>query len=242
MHRVQRGADIRLYSQVTQTLRQRILDGYWKSGDKIPTEDQLCELCDVSRITVRRALLQLESDGLLYRVQGSGTYVARPQYLQEIGKRYGVFDAMSPRLASSAQLIAVEEKRLPHWASLLLDVQPQERQAWQVTVQYSVQKEPFCIAFHYLPKSVFPMIPQADKSGQWIEQILFDMMNNKPSQTQEIIGAANLGRSDARHLKTHINAAVMQVDRVDILQDKKIHLCRSLILADRFAFVTNLTK
>lgn len=47
-------------------------------GDKLPTEAELCKTYDVSRITVRRALGDLEREGRLVREQGRGTFVSRP--------------------------------------------------------------------------------------------------------------------------------------------------------------------
>ncbi|GAA1392037.1 GntR family transcriptional regulator [Luteococcus peritonei] len=57
-------------------LAKRIVD--MEPGDKLPTEADLCEAYKVSRITVRRALGDLEREGLLVREQGRGTFVARP--------------------------------------------------------------------------------------------------------------------------------------------------------------------
>lgn len=47
-------------------------------GDQIPTESELCKTYSVSRITVRRAIGDLEREGLLVRQQGRGTFVSRP--------------------------------------------------------------------------------------------------------------------------------------------------------------------
>jgi GntR family histidine utilization transcriptional repressor len=45
----------------------------------VPSENELCELCDVSRMTARRALEEMTQDGVLYRVQGRGTFVSPPK-------------------------------------------------------------------------------------------------------------------------------------------------------------------
>ena len=64
-----------LWHQVEQSIRAAIDSGTWKSGARIPGEDQLTDLLGVSRITVRHALANLEAAGILRREHGRGTFV-----------------------------------------------------------------------------------------------------------------------------------------------------------------------
>lgn len=78
------------YRQLADELRHNIESGVYAKGRKMPTEAELQAEHGVSRHTVREALQQLLSDGLIYRVQGSGTYVSGRQegpgrYLRSIG-------------------------------------------------------------------------------------------------------------------------------------------------------------
>ncbi len=66
-----------LYEQVKQHLLDRIAAGVFKDGEKIPSEYELMETLGASRMTVHRALREMSADGLLYRVQGSGTFVSK---------------------------------------------------------------------------------------------------------------------------------------------------------------------
>jgi DNA-binding FadR family transcriptional regulator len=61
--------------QAIDQLRQRIADGTWPLGVKIPTEPQLVEMLGVGRNTVREAVRALVHAGVLECRQGSGTYV-----------------------------------------------------------------------------------------------------------------------------------------------------------------------
>ena len=73
-----------LYFQLQEILRRKILDEYYKPGDLIPTEKELQELYNVSRITVRNAVNGLVFEDLLIKKQGLGTIVAYPR-MQEVG-------------------------------------------------------------------------------------------------------------------------------------------------------------
>jgi DNA-binding LacI/PurR family transcriptional regulator len=65
-----------LYEKIINYLRQEIESQRFKPGDKLPTEMELAERFGVSRITSKRALADLSAEGLIYRVRGSGSYVA----------------------------------------------------------------------------------------------------------------------------------------------------------------------
>ena len=67
-----------LYETVAAKLRSQINGGILNPGDQIPTEKELCEACGVSRITVRRAVSELEKEGILEKRQGKGTFVTTP--------------------------------------------------------------------------------------------------------------------------------------------------------------------
>ena len=63
-----------LYLQVRDALAQRIATGEWKPGDAIPNENDLARQLGVSPGTVRRSLDLLESEHLLTRRQGCGSF------------------------------------------------------------------------------------------------------------------------------------------------------------------------
>lgn len=65
-----------MYMRIQQYIRDQIESGNWESDTAIPTEFELMEQFGVSRITVTTALRQLVSEGIIYRIQGKGTYVS----------------------------------------------------------------------------------------------------------------------------------------------------------------------
>ncbi len=65
----------RISEAVLQQMKSMIARGEWKPGDKIPAEPVLAEMFGVSRLSVRDALQQLTSMGIVERKQGRGTFV-----------------------------------------------------------------------------------------------------------------------------------------------------------------------
>ena len=72
-------ADTPKYLQVYAALRQQIQSGQLKRGDRLPSEADLVRTFGASRITVGRAVRELQSAGMVERRVGSGTYVKAPQ-------------------------------------------------------------------------------------------------------------------------------------------------------------------
>ncbi|MEM7168991.1 MAG: histidine utilization repressor [Pseudomonadota bacterium] len=68
-----------LYQQVKDAVVERILDGQWPEGSKVPSENEMTQSLGVSRMTINRALRELTAEGWLDRVQGAGSFVAGPR-------------------------------------------------------------------------------------------------------------------------------------------------------------------
>ena len=68
------------YQGIKDFILERIDAGEWSEGDQVPSENELAREFNVARMTVNRALRELTSEQVLTRVQGSGTFVARPKY------------------------------------------------------------------------------------------------------------------------------------------------------------------
>lgn len=64
------------HSQISQWLRQQIEEGVYQTEEKLPSENDLAKKFDVSRVTIRRALQSLESESIIYRCQGLGSFVS----------------------------------------------------------------------------------------------------------------------------------------------------------------------
>jgi GntR family transcriptional regulator len=65
-----------MYVQIIEQIKQRIAVGDWKTGDELPSIRQLAVDSTVSVITVKRAYLELEREGVIHTRQGRGSFVA----------------------------------------------------------------------------------------------------------------------------------------------------------------------
>lgn len=82
--KLNRRSAIPLYYQLKEIIRDKIMNGEWKEGDDIPSETTLAEDFEISRATVRQALGELVSEGMLTRKRGKGTYVCNRKGLRDL--------------------------------------------------------------------------------------------------------------------------------------------------------------
>jgi GntR family histidine utilization transcriptional repressor len=78
------------YQRIKSYILGGINDGQWASGALLPSENQLAERFSLSRMTVNRAIKELESDGVVERIRGKGTFVAPPKPLTSVLKIQGI--------------------------------------------------------------------------------------------------------------------------------------------------------
>jgi GntR family transcriptional regulator, histidine utilization repressor len=109
------------YGQVKAFIQQHISSGEWKPGNPVPSEATLMKQFGVSRMTVNRALRELTAEGMVVRVQGSGTFVAE---LHRISSTLTIRDIQEEVLErghvhAARVLLAITEKATAELAKTL---------------------------------------------------------------------------------------------------------------------------
>lgn len=93
------------HEAVERHLRSRIAGLH--PGDPLESEAELCDLFQVSRMTVRQAMNRLVSEGAIYRISGVGTFVGQPEVHREMGKLRSFTDEMAARgLRASSRVLS----------------------------------------------------------------------------------------------------------------------------------------
>lgn len=114
-----------LYQQVADTLRREIAEGNYRVGERIPSEEALCEHFGVSRITVRAAIDLLAEAGLLRRRQGKGTFVSAPPIEQELIQLNDfVEDMTAAGIVPTSRIIHLGEEPAPAEVARSLELAP----------------------------------------------------------------------------------------------------------------------
>ena len=92
------------YETVKTSIQQRIADGGWQPGVRLPSERELVQEFGCTRMTVHRALRELEAEGLIERRQGSGSYVAELHPISNLLQVRDIHDEIVERVKAGAEI------------------------------------------------------------------------------------------------------------------------------------------
>ena len=76
MFEIDKNVPIPIYYQLKELIKKKIKDGEFKPGDRLPTEQELCEIFSISRTPVGKALTELSYEGIIYRRPRLGTFIS----------------------------------------------------------------------------------------------------------------------------------------------------------------------
>jgi GntR family transcriptional regulator len=150
--KIKRESSVALYVQIAERLAQDIANGLYGLSERLPTEHELMERYDVSRVTVRQAITQLMRQGLVVSKQGKGTFVAGPVVEHGLEELKGFYDTLVSRgHAPETKLLIFGPMQAPHEAQEKLG----EGAAPLIHLVrvYLLHGQPFALVRAWLPSS-----------------------------------------------------------------------------------------
>src|SRR5512135_1228144 len=139
------------YRTLAASLRDAIRNGEYADGQQLPTEEQLAARHSVSRQTVRRAMQDLVSEGIIYRVAGRGTYpvAEADRYLRHFGS---VEELMALSLDTECEVVSPLQRKVDVATASRLRLPSDEIS--HVTLVRRHAGVPFCYTSVYLPPRI----------------------------------------------------------------------------------------
>lgn len=194
-----RNSALPLYHQLKTLLKEDIDNGLYGPGDLMPSEHQLATAYEVSRVTVKQAVIDLVREGLLYRIQGKGTFVAAPVVQQELRGMFSFSeDARKNGLNPTDRLLNFTVKRAGKKLAHRLGI-PEDAQVLEIHRLRVVNDTPMAIQRAYLPAAAFPGLTRDDLlSYGSLYRLLDEKYQRRPAGGRETycVGLADVGESD----------------------------------------------
>ncbi len=174
-----------LYIKIKEALKKSILEGLYKAHEKLPSEKSLMTQFGVSRITVRQALRDLTSEGLIFSSQGKGTFVSKPKAVQDVHRLEGFGEAMASKgYDTNARVVGIRQMIGSREVLEALDLKAKALVVEVKRIRY-LNLEPISIDTSYFPLEIGEHFFSKDLSGD-----IFPMLENQLGRS--------LGRADIR--------------------------------------------
>lgn len=229
-------APMALYHQLREVVLSKIESNEWPVNSQIPTERELCEAFGVSRITVRKALSELEREGYLYRKQGKGTFVTSPKIEQRLSRFYSFSEEIRKMgYVPSSKILDFTVMQADKNIAANLQIESGV-DVYSLRRIRLANEEPFAIENSFIPCVVCPGLSAEEIAVRGLYgamRLNYGLIANQAVETFE---AVSITADEALHLTVAENAPGLLLERVTYSNMVIVEYCRSIIRGDRYKY------
>lgn len=200
-----------LYEKVKHHITDGILSGSYRPGAKLPSEHELVEKLSVSRMTVSRALRELTRDGIIYRMQGIGSFVSEANSNTSLSEVRDIRDIIAERGGThSCEVLAAEAQPLTAHHAALLDLNEGELALCLKILNFE-NGVPLQYEHRYVRHDFAPALLELDFENRSIAEYL---QNIAPiSELEHLVEAALPDEEEATLLRIEQTVPILRVRR-----------------------------
>lgn len=244
MKLVDKNSSIPLHTQLTNIIRKMINSGELKEGDSIVAERELCAMQNVSRMTVNKAIMGLVSEGLLFRVQGKGTFVAIKKEKNKFTDVKGFTDAMKEKGVNIRTDILSFEMEVPNeLVKNKLGIDDSSINVYKVLRLRYIETEPFALETVYLSESRCKGLTKGMLDNNSLYRVLGEIYNYNIKKAEQIIEPIMLSEEESKILNTEEGSLALKIDRNSYdINNQPIEYTISIFRSDKYQYELALGK
>jgi len=198
----------------------------------IPSERELMTTYDVSRDTVRKAIEGLVVDGLLHRIHGKGTFVARPRLESRLHLASFSQDMRRRGLTPSTRLLTIELDRPPVEIARTLRLGVSGR-AWRIDRVRLADGQPIALEQGWYPQALLPDLDRADLSGSLYE-LFADTYELAIDAAEQTLWGESADAPTAKRLDAPVHTPLLVFRRVSSAAGRPVEYVVSRYRGDRY--------
>ncbi|GGM30521.1 phosphonate metabolism transcriptional regulator PhnF [Paraliobacillus quinghaiensis] len=239
---IDKNSPVPIYHQLEEHIKQLIESGDLKPGDMIPSEREYADKYQVSRMTIRQAIVNLVNERYLYRVKGKGTFVMDQKLEQSLHGLTSFSEDMKSRgMKASSKLISFEI--IPADPKLADQLGIQEHgPVYEIKRIRLAEEVPMALERTYISANKVKGLTEEIVQYSLYEYIE-EKLNLKIAKGTQVIEAAIVNSEEVEYLQVPEQSPIMLIQRNTSLEDGTIfEVVKSSYRADRYKFMIDLTR
>lgn len=223
------------YIRIHDAIKKEIDGGVWEIGQRLPSERDLADDYEVSRMTLRQAITLLVEEGILERRVGSGTYVASHRVQDKMRGTTSFTEIVrSQGKTPSSQLISYQRKPANETEIQQLQLKTTDTVVRMERVRFA-DNVPLVFEVASIPEKLIQSFNQEDITEHFFQTLTDN--GYEIGKSQQTIYAKNASERVANYLKVPKNHAVLALTQVSYFTDgRPFEYVHSQYVGDRFEF------
>ncbi|MCW9705576.1 GntR family transcriptional regulator [Fodinibius salsisoli] len=225
------------HTQISQWLRQQIEDHKFKADEQLPSENELCQKFEVSRVTVRKALQTLENEQLIYRSQGLGSFVNDDRPRQSLIQLTDFEEDMQRAgMEASSSVITFKPVPVVEPIASKLNIDPDSTVVRLDRLRLG-DGQPIAFDITWLPMFYGQLIEGYELDKETIYDILERDYEIPVDKGYYRIEAESADAYLANHLQVEEQAALLLIDRLSLtVGEKPVYYQKRYYRSDRIVY------
>jgi GntR family transcriptional regulator len=230
------------HEQISDWLRQQIEQGAYEVDEKLPSENELGDRFDVSRVTVRRALQTLENEDYIYRRQGLGSFVKERRAAQGLVRLTDFAQDMAQAGLEASSVVEHQAPESPP-PKVAVRLGTEDEQVMRLDRLRLGDGSPVAFDRTWLPMFYAQLLEGHDLEQETIYQILETEYDIPVLRGKYRITAANADPTVAEPLGVDEGEALLLIERLSLTEgDKRVYFQRRYYRSDRVAYELELAR
>ncbi len=233
-----------LYIQVYESLKNEILEGELKQGERLPPEESLAKKFNISRVTLRKSIAMLIDEGLVFPQQGVGTFVSKVNISADYTKLSSLSDEVRAQgQEPGAQVLSIDEVDYDAEIHKSLGLEKTKKVICVKRIR-TADNLPVAVQYSYFSKDIFQEFEIKDRDTDL--QSLFLLMEKSGfilSKAVETISATLATKEHSKMLEIIPGASLLYITRISYSnRGDPLEMMRMYVRPDRYHCTIMLTR
>jgi len=222
------------YPLIKSTLKERLLSSHYPEGLPLPSEPQLAKEFEVSRMTARRAIDELEREGYVYRIQGAGTFPTGKRFRQGVF-RIRPFKEWARGAETSTRVLQARIVEATPEMSIVMQIAVGEGVIFIHRVRLAGD-EPLVIEKRYIVAEMAQGLLEHNLAVESIHEVMVEKLGVSMTRVEQSLEAVNLRQEEADLLGVALGTAAFLIRRTSYSGIKRVAYINYWVRGDRYAF------